>query len=71
VYQQGYYQAWEKEDLFKNWLAKSIKVYVDCKSCDFNGKGGKSEIVKNASTQKHKKLLVSSKDQQTNIIFNA
>lgn len=67
MYQQGYCQTWEQEELFKNWLtnSKKGKLYFYCKSCDFNGKGGKSEILRHASTQKHKKLVETSKNQQT------
>lgn len=67
TYQQGYRTAWEKEDQFKNWLTQSKKgeLYFYCKTCNFNGKGGKSEIGKHASTGNHKKLCASSKNQQT------
>lgn len=67
VYQQGYCHAWELEEQFKNWLTKSEKgkLYFYCKICSFNGKGGKSEIMKHASTQKHLNSLISSKNQQT------
>lgn len=67
TYQQGYRTAWEKEKPFKNWLTRSKKgeLYFYCKTCNFNGKGGKSEIGKHASTGNHKKLCASSKNQQT------
>lgn len=55
TYVQKYLKDWEKEEDFKGWLSASSNgpSYFLCKPCGFNGKGGKSEILKHAKSQKH------------------